>query len=63
MAANLRAVKTDDGRLDAGATVARAQPMVAAGITDFGLLVTLPPGRAEATDVLGALVAAFRAAG
>jgi probable F420-dependent oxidoreductase len=61
--ANLRAVKAGDGRLDVAATMAKAQPLVDAGITDFWLMLSLPRARAEATDVLGAVAAAFRAAG
>jgi hypothetical protein len=61
--ATLRAVKGDDGRPDVSATATKAQRLIEAGITDLGLLVSLPRARAEATDVLGAMVAAFRAAG
>jgi probable F420-dependent oxidoreductase len=61
--ANLRTVKGGDGRLDVAATMAKAQPLIEAGITDFWLLLPLPRARAEATDVLGRVVAGFRAAG
>jgi probable F420-dependent oxidoreductase len=61
--ASLRAMKAGDGRPDVAATVAKAQPLMEAGITDFWLLLSIPRARAEATDVLGRVVAAFRAAG
>ena len=57
---NLRAVKADDGRPDVAATVAKARPLLDAGITDLWLIMSLPRARAEATDVLGTVVAAFR---
>ena len=60
--ANLRAVKGGDGRPDVVATAAHAQPLMEAGITDFWMMLSLPRARAEATDVLGGLVTAFRAA-
>ena len=60
--AALRSVKAADGRADLAATMSAAAAMVEAGITDVSWMPALPRGRAEATDVLGAAVAAFRAA-
>ncbi len=51
-----------DGTPDSAATMAPVPAMVDAGITDFRIHLPLPRGRAEATDVLGAAVDAFRAA-
>jgi probable F420-dependent oxidoreductase len=59
----LRVVKGDDGQPDFAATMAQVPAMVGAGVTDFRVQLSLPAGRAEATDVLGAAAAAFRAAG
>jgi probable F420-dependent oxidoreductase len=58
----LRVVKGDDGKPDLAATMAHVPAMVEAGVTDFRVQLSLPAARAEATEVLGAAVAAFRAA-
>jgi hypothetical protein len=43
--------------------MAQVPAMVGAGVTDFRVQLSLPAGRAEATEVLAAAVAASRAAG
>jgi probable F420-dependent oxidoreductase len=55
-------VVVDADRPDVPATMASVPAMVEAGITDFRVHFPLPRARAEATDALGAVVDAFRAA-
>jgi probable F420-dependent oxidoreductase len=55
-------VKDSDGDVDIDRTMEKVPALVDAGITDFRATLTVPRDRGEATDKLGALVAAFRAA-
>ena len=56
----LRVVKDGDGAPDLAATMAQVPALVEAGITDFRLYLSIPAARAEATDLLGRAVDAFR---
>lgn len=49
------------GNLDLGKAMKGVGEATAAGITDFAVWIDLPDGRAEATDMLGQVVTAFRA--
>ncbi len=59
---NLPAVKTADGALDLGATMAGVPALVEAGVTDFRLNGAIPVERSAAVDMLSPIVAAFRSA-
>jgi probable F420-dependent oxidoreductase len=58
---NLRAV-VDEGSLDLAATMAPVGALVEAGVTDFRVPLTIPNELERATDHLGEVVSAFRAA-
>jgi hypothetical protein len=53
--------RTDGGAIDAAATMAAVPALVAGGVTDLRVRVSVPEDETEAHDVLGGLVAAFRA--
>ena len=55
-------VKRDDRSVDLTATVASAQPLITAGVTDVRVTLSLPRDLDEATDLLTELVETFRAA-
>lgn len=55
-------VKRADRSVDVAATVASAPPLIAAGVTDVRVSVSLPRDVAQATDLLTELVDAFRTA-
>ncbi len=57
----LPVVRTDDGTIDLGPTMARVPDLVAAGITDFRAPLRIPDDASAAAEQLGGLVAAFRA--
>ena len=56
-----RIVKGDDGSPDFAASMAVVPDLVAAGVTDFRIAAPLPPDHERAVEVLGLLVAEFRA--
>jgi probable F420-dependent oxidoreductase len=58
---SLPTVRTDD-RIDLDATMAQVPALVAAGVTDFRMNVTVPADLDAATEELARVVAAFRAA-
>lgn len=55
-------VKRPDRSVDVAATVASAPPLIAAGVTDVRVTLSVPRDISEATDLLSELVAAFHAA-
>ncbi len=58
----LRSAKQDDGTIDLPATMSVVGPLAEAGVTDFRMALAPPAELAAATDYLGAIVTAFRAA-
>ena len=61
VAGRLPVVTKDDGDIDVERTMDRVPPLVDAGVTDFRTFIRLPGERAEATDRLAGIVAAFKA--
>jgi alkanesulfonate monooxygenase SsuD/methylene tetrahydromethanopterin reductase-like flavin-dependent oxidoreductase (luciferase family) len=59
--ANVAAARRDDGAIDLDATLDGVPAMQEAGVTDFRMLVPVPADHAEAEDLLGDMVARFRA--
>jgi len=59
---NLAMVRTDAGALDLEASMAGVPALVEAGVTDVRVTLSVTRSRAEVDDLLGATVAAFRAA-
>lgn len=57
-----RTIKRSDGSVDLGATAASAPPLIAAGVTDVRVTMSLPGDVGHAADLLTELVAEFRAA-
>lgn len=62
IAASLRPLRDDGGRLDARRTIESVPRMVDAGATDIRLPMRLPTHRAAAEDVVSEVVDAFRSA-
>jgi alkanesulfonate monooxygenase SsuD/methylene tetrahydromethanopterin reductase-like flavin-dependent oxidoreductase (luciferase family) len=60
--AGLPVVKDDDGRVEIARTMEGVPALVAAGVTDLRANIPVPREKAEATEHLAAVVAAFRAA-
>ena len=58
----LPVMKDSKGGIDLGRTMEQVSPLVEAGVTDFRAGITIPLERAAATDLLGTIVPAFRAA-
>jgi probable F420-dependent oxidoreductase len=52
----------ESGRLELDQAMETVPNLVAAGVTDFAVAAPVPAARAAATDVLGEIVSAFRAA-
>ena len=62
MVGNLRAVKDADGKLDLVRTMEPVPRLGAAGVTDFRIAMQAPAGLEAASEYMGSVVAAFRAA-
>lgn len=62
VAASLRPMRGDDGRLDARRTMEAVPELVDAGATDIRLPIRLPAHRAAAEDTVSEVVDAFRSA-
>jgi probable F420-dependent oxidoreductase len=58
----LRNERAKDGGIDIERTMEAVPGLIAAGVTDFRLVIKLPPDRVEALDKVSAVVAAFRVA-
>ena len=54
-------MRSDDGAIDLDATLERVPALHEAGVTDFRMLVPVPADPSEAEDLLGDMVARFRA--
>ena len=58
----LPVVRDGDGAIDVAPTMEGVPPLVAAGITDFRVRLSIPDDKGAAADFLGPIVAGFRSA-